>query len=775
MPGGPGTDRDRPLSDEPARSAFLQRGLGALSRLGLNVQPWIELQRARINRPVALRLEAEASALRDVLVQQAEILRQQADALAQQNAALTQQNEVLRQHDEALRAQATAWRDALLAQAEAAKRRASAEDERSSGLQRELRALRGELAKLHAATGALTERSTAAEKRLSGLDRQVSAQHPLMRQKARDALALPAIVSAGALPEVSIVMPVRDRANLVAHAIRSVQAQSHVSWELLVVDDGSSDGSADVVAALATSDDRIRLFCEPARGHSAARNVALAAARGSLIAYIDSDNVWFPGFLAGMVEEFRADPSLQSAYGMLFADESLVADRPYLWESFDQAELERTNFIDINTYVHRSELVEQCGGFDEGMSRLVDWELVLRQADHATPRRLPIPAAAYRCRLDDRVTLREPIGPNLFHLRRKRLNPGRGHRAPRVLYAVWHYPQITESYIETELRCMQRLGAEIEVWSQENVASPYAPAARFHRGLLEDAIVKFRPDVVHVHWLGHATLYGPAVAAAGLPMTVRAHGFETSAAGIEAALSLGLITRLYLFPSMTAGAPLDDPRVRVLRAAFDTQLFTPPSAPKDRRLVLRTGAALPSKDYGLFFETAARLQDHRFVLVAGTCLQRENVPAELHALNERMGGHAEIMMDVPREQVASLMGRAGLYLHTALPPGVPDATPIGAPISIAEAMATGAHVLFRNLPPFAEYVGEAGAGYSHAGEAENLIRATTAWDDAKWDSAVRASVDRAWSLHADDTTLAPLYEDWCAIAAAREAGLNSLP
>jgi glycosyltransferase involved in cell wall biosynthesis len=336
---------------------------------------------------------------------------------------------------------------------------------------------------------------------------------------------------------------------------------------------------------------------------------------------------------------------------------------------------------------------------------------------------------------------------------------------PRVLYALWHYPQLTEQYIETEIRAMQRRGAQVEVWSECAVASPYPPAARYHRGTLEDAIAAFRPDLVHVHWLAHAPVYAPAIAAAGLPLTVRAHGFETTPEAIAATLGIPCLARIYLFPCMDAGAAAGDPRLLTVPAAFETPLFAPATEGKDRRLVLRTSAALHSKELALFLDLAARLPEFRFVLVIGTCLHREGVPAEILAMNEARGRPAEIMLDLPRPHVAKLMRQAGIYLHTVVPPGEPDATPIGAPISIAEAMATGALVLVRDLPALRDYVGGAGRCYGDRDGAEALIRDTARWDDAAWRQAGQAAVARAWSLFADDVALAPMHEDWRAIAA----------
>ena len=117
-----------------------------------------------------------------------------------------------------------------------------------------------------------------------------------------------------------------------------------------------------------------------------------------------------------------------------------------------------------------------------------------------------------------------------------------------------------------------------------------------------------------------------------------------------------------------------------------------------------------------------------------------------------------------RAEVASLLGRAGLYLSTVSPPEAPGAHPVGMQIGIVEAMASGAVPVVRNLAPLPDYVGPAGLLYDDEDGAEAVIRATTAWDDATWEEASRRAVDQAYLNHADDLVLRPLLEHWLDLA-----------
>jgi len=96
---------------------------------------------------------------------------------------------------------------------------------------------------------------------------------------------------------VSIVTPAYKAERVIAETIRSVQAQSYPNWEMLIVEDGSPDGTADVVAGFVAEDSRVRLIRQANAGPAMARQVALDHARGRYIAFLDSDDMWLPNKL----------------------------------------------------------------------------------------------------------------------------------------------------------------------------------------------------------------------------------------------------------------------------------------------------------------------------------------------------------------------------------------------------------------------------------------------------------------------------------------------
>lgn len=560
---------------------------------------------------------------------------------------------------------------------------------------------------------------------------------------------------------ISIVMSTHNRGHCIGDAIDSVLAQRYRHWELIIVDDGSEDSTAQDVSSY-LGDERIRYIVQSHRGHSNARNHGLRLARGALIAYLDSDNVWYPDFLIAAAEAFTRNPSVDFVYGALVSRHHGDETRPVLWYEFDRDELLKHNYIDLNTMVHRSALVGRFGGFDESLDRLTDWDLALRYSAHAPAKRIPVLAARYRVRDNARISDTVPYGPAYFNVRRKWLTPRDGGGL-RVLYVVWHYPQLSESYIETEIRGMQRLGVHVEVWRQTTPVSPYPSLVPVHDGSISDAIKAARPDILHVHWLGFGLSQEAWLRDAGIPVTFRLHGFEVTSATLSELLKRSWVSAIYAFPHQLQLVDAADARIRAINSQFDSVLFKP-NENKDRRLVVRTAAALASKDLPFLFDLAEQLPDFRFVLAGVTCNEREAYVTELKELHRQKSSRVDLRFDVPREEVAALVGSAGIYLHTAVRPGQNGATPLGMPISIAEAMATGAYLVVPDLPELTSYAGNAGIGYRDLAGAAKAIADTAGWSDDQWFRAWRGSVDRAFLHHADEAVLLDILEDWHRIA-----------
>ena len=119
------------------------------------------------------------------------------------------------------------------------------------------------------------------------------------------------------MPRVSVIVPSFNHANFLRECINSVLAQEGVDLEVIVVDDGSTDGSLGILASYGS---RIVLLRQKGGRQARARNLALTVARGEFIAFLDSDDRYLPGRLASAVAAFDADPSVD----LVWADYRLI-------------------------------------------------------------------------------------------------------------------------------------------------------------------------------------------------------------------------------------------------------------------------------------------------------------------------------------------------------------------------------------------------------------------------------------------------------------------
>jgi glycosyltransferase involved in cell wall biosynthesis len=180
-------------------------------------------------------------------------------------------------------------------------------------------------------------------------------------------------------PSFSVVIPTRNRHAFARRAVECALAQEGVEVEVLLVDDGSSDGSRDHLAAL--SDPRVRLFDGPGAGPCAARNVALEHVRSPWIAFLDDDDLWAPGKLVRLAETGDAAGFGFSSAIVIDQDgQPMRLDAAPDLEDLELQLLRRNAIGTPSVVVARTDLVLDLGGFDERLPVLGDWELWLRLA-----------------------------------------------------------------------------------------------------------------------------------------------------------------------------------------------------------------------------------------------------------------------------------------------------------------------------------------------------------------------------------------------------------
>jgi glycosyltransferase involved in cell wall biosynthesis len=201
-------------------------------------------------------------------------------------------------------------------------------------------------------------------------------------------------------PRVSIIVPAYNAAATIAGAIDSALAQQFEGFEVIVVNDGSTDATAHVLDGYR---DRIRILQQPNCGSVAARNAAARAAGGEYLAFLDADDLWLPGKLKLTVEALDRSPRAVA----VFSD--------HIAESGGKREIvQRTNsspslaellsggdaiVIYPTTAVVRKSVFDECGGFEERFGRrpgFHDTYLWLRLREHGKFVHVPVPLAIYR-------------------------------------------------------------------------------------------------------------------------------------------------------------------------------------------------------------------------------------------------------------------------------------------------------------------------------------------------------------------------------------------
>lgn len=206
-------------------------------------------------------------------------------------------------------------------------------------------------------------------------------------------------------PIISVIIPVYNGEQYLTDTLNSVIAQSEPRWEIIAVNDGSTDRSQMLLEDAARKDpDRIRVVSVPNGGVSRARNTGVSVARGEFIAFLDQDDLWMPEKLHLQLEQFRSDSSL----GISFTNESIIdqsgaviRERVLIFNEnrnrgFVFKHLIFDNFIAISSVMLRRDLFEEIGGFDPRYSLAEDYDFLLKAVKKVPVDYLDEPLLLYR-------------------------------------------------------------------------------------------------------------------------------------------------------------------------------------------------------------------------------------------------------------------------------------------------------------------------------------------------------------------------------------------
>ncbi len=205
------------------------------------------------------------------------------------------------------------------------------------------------------------------------------------------------------MPTVSVIMPAFNVAPFIAQAIESVLAQTYTDWELVIVDDGSNDGTRAVAERYrAAHPGVIVVVAHENRGLAAARNSALRVARGAVFALLDSDDVWEPGFLAAQMRLLEEHPDVAIVTGNATTLGGILDGQPARPVDDrrpppDLVQILRDETSVFIMSVFRRDVVDRIGGFDERFRTNEDYDFWVRAASAGfTFIRNPKPLAFYR-------------------------------------------------------------------------------------------------------------------------------------------------------------------------------------------------------------------------------------------------------------------------------------------------------------------------------------------------------------------------------------------
>lgn len=200
-------------------------------------------------------------------------------------------------------------------------------------------------------------------------------------------------------PKVSVIIPTYNRARYIGDSIRSVLFQTYRNFEIIVVDDGSTDDTTNVIEAI--SDPRLRYIQQENRGRSKARNLALSLARGTFITFLDSDDLYLPNKIELQVDYLTKHPGVGMVYTSAYCINDVGEFLAHKYEATDSGLIyEKIAFftpvtITLPTVMTYKDVLDNVGGFDEDMHRFEDTDMWRRISKYYRIDAMP----EYTCKL----------------------------------------------------------------------------------------------------------------------------------------------------------------------------------------------------------------------------------------------------------------------------------------------------------------------------------------------------------------------------------------
>ena len=282
-------------------------------------------------------------------------------------------------------------------------------------------------------------------------------------------------------PTVSVIIATYNYGRFLAGAVESALGQTFGDLEVLVIDDGSTDDTQDVVLPY-LADPRVRYYRIGHAGVAAAKSSGVRLARAPLLAFLDADDLWLPAKLERQLPLFRRDPDLGVAYTRrLVIDEQgreVAYEHPPLHRGWVLGPVFRNNaFVCYSSTVVRRAVIDDVGPFDEGLPLAVDYDLWLRIARRYRFDYVDEPLVKYRTghgnlsrRAEERLAVARRIMQRFLDE-----DGGRALLSPAEVRRAW-----AETYYHTALALRRRSRLRALPWTLRALAAcpDYAPAWR---------------------------------------------------------------------------------------------------------------------------------------------------------------------------------------------------------------------------------------------------------------------------------------------------------
>jgi glycosyltransferase involved in cell wall biosynthesis len=511
---------------------------------------------------------------------------------------------------------------------------------------------------------------------------------------------------------ISVILATRNRCELLGRAIASVCQQHYSNWELIVIDDGSTDGTPELLTRVVSENERITAITLTHVGVGSARNRGLDAATGDVICYLDDDNEMQPLWLKSVAWSFSQNPDLEFLYGarIVEVDEAIPTNPDILpslkFEPFDRRQLEVGNFIDLGVIAHLREL--DGARFDESLHALGDWDLILRLTSDRSPLALPVVASTYATSSGNRIS--HSVDHTKFEavIRARMLR----EQPLRVLAYNSLFPLVTETYVADEMNALSTNGMVL-AWCTEHWSPSPAKVVEPLYVDLDTAVQEFEPDVLFIFWAVFCASKLDELTRIGKPFALRVHSFDFDLELIDRVRANPLCVGVWAYPHHAAQIEGAHPLVALVRP--DKKF--PEPAP-ERPIVISISAAVPKRDWpmlvGTFAELARKGVDCR--IIVGITDEAEPVLMRIRELIRESGAAIMMSIDVPHDQVIDLLARTAVVVYTKEP-----SHPFGMPLSIVEGMCAGCSVI---VPAYPDVESVAGPNCRAYVDKDDIIRHT---------------------------------------------------